>query len=123
MVKCDTDNALRAELTDLYLDLRELDNISLELQFNGTDVKQYRYWLNHTIGYTVEALEILKSSEQPLDPTENYTDITDLRELTKRVYINYTKTRLAYENEVGDEYGQILNIIGLCLLMTKGYAN
>jgi hypothetical protein len=106
MVKASTDIALRAELEDLIIDLYELHSVALEVQFNDVDLCHYNYWLRNTIGYTILAQEIVgtRRERNPINQ-EGY----------------YTKSELLQLTDT--EFKEILNIIRLCLIKTKSYAN
>jgi hypothetical protein len=124
MVKASTDIALRAELEDLIIDLYELHSVALEVQFNDVDLCHYNYWLRNTIGYTILAQEIVgtRRERNPINQEGYYTK-SELLQLTDRVLVNFNKTLMAYENETDTEFKEILNIIRLCLITTKSYAN
>lgn len=109
MIKCSTESALKAELSDLYQDLTLLDSISLELQYHGEDLKTYRYWLRHTMANTISLLATLTDIPKPIYHTE-YHSTEELKDLTKRTKINFKRTYLAYNKEAGP-YKQQLGII------------
>jgi hypothetical protein len=118
MNKCSVESALKWELSDLYRDLVLLDIISLELQANGHDVKNYRFWLRHSMANTVATLEALNLTKLP-NPTEQDTYYTkqDLSEQTTRTISNFKRIYLAYKNEAGslkESLGIILFYLSLC---------
>lgn len=119
MVKARADSMLRAELKDILFDLVDLNSLSLELQFSGTQLLDYRHWLLNSISYVILARDILGAKEDfkfSYHEIDSDCNLNDLKDLTSRVTSNYSKILMAYDSEIGDELKQVLYVIKLCLL-------
>jgi hypothetical protein len=124
MTKCDVDLTVKAELKDILFDLLELNSVSMELQFLGEDLIQYRYWLLNSVTYTILAIDILEGGKKKrkIDLTEfTYSEKDELKDLTTRVCTNYSKLITAYQDEVHPGLAEILNVIRMCLTITKSH--
>jgi hypothetical protein len=119
MTRANVDYCLRADVADLIHDMLELNNLSMELQFQGKDLINYRFWLRTAWGY-VSALD--PDEKEPLDLTEYQYNCNqeELKELTQRVLTNLTRTIEVYKDTT---YLELLAAVMFSLTMAKSYAN
>jgi hypothetical protein len=121
MTRANVDYCLRADVTDLIHDMLELNNLSMELQFQGENLLFYRFWLKSAISYAL-VIEATLTKERPLDLTEYQYNCNqeELKELTQRVLTNLTRTIEVYKDTT---YLELLAAVMFSLTMAKSYAN
>ena len=120
MVKSDL--SLRAELADVVHDLIDLYNLAVELEFRDNPLNHYLYWNRNALSYTILARQALGAKDKTnwtRYEIDTYANKEDLKDLTNRLSITYSRITLAYNKEAGDELNQILHIITLCIAMMK----
>lgn len=101
------ESSLEAELVDLLKQLGKLNAMSLELQFLGYNLIEYRYCLNKCIDLADESANSLNLykrnyktlTQRNLSLTNTLLTIHDLRTYTSTVAQRFEDVYLAYERE------------------------
>jgi hypothetical protein len=104
-----TQSCLVAELTDLLKQLGTLNALSLELQFEGEDLIEYRHCLNKCIELAADSAAKTEDPIYPRDyklysrrnlfPNIPLLTIYDLKNLTIKVVNRFEDVYLAYQND------------------------
>jgi hypothetical protein len=122
MIQCSTESLLKADIKDIIFDLLEINNVSMERQFEGKDMINYRYWLKHAISYALVVEYNLTKKHRTLDLTEYTFNCTEeeLLDLTNRVIINLTRSIEIYQDT---PLVELLSATMFSLSMAKSYAS
>lgn len=113
MTKADNESLLTHEVRELINQIGNLSALSLELQYHGQDLKNYRYSLKQALAY---CLTIDPDGYEYSDKDFGYCDKKDLQIETDRVLENFEKISLAYNHE-------LFAAIKFHIALMKHYAN
>jgi hypothetical protein len=97
MTLADNESLLKHEVRELINQIGELSALSLELQYHGQDLKEYRHQLKQALAYLV----LLSPDTEDFEQRDyQYVDKKDLQEQTRMFVENFDKVALAYQHTV-----------------------